>query len=324
MIFPWHAEHWQHALHLLAHERLAHANLLTGPAGIGKLAFCLHYMQTINCTQPGTDQHACEQCGNCRLFKARTHPDVRWLNVDEAADQIKVDDIREINEFMVLSRQQGAYKIVCINHAERINTNAANALLKTLEEPPANSVLFLVSQYADRLLATIRSRCQTWKFRVPDKALALAWLHQQAKSDTLQTLLAISGDRPLLALALHETGLGETRAVFFKDVGLLMKKKVTPTSLSAKLQNTELEQLVVWQQAWCTDLIRCHYASPPMHLENPDLYQGLHQLVGRVNVSLLFGFWDKLIELRRLATTPLNKRLFIEDMLIRCQECLFE
>ena len=246
------------------------------------------------------------------------------INVDEVSDQIKVDDIREINSFMALSRQQGSYKLVCIRYADHMNINAANALLKTLEEPPPNSILFLISHHANRLLATVRSRCQTWRFNTPNTNRAIPWLYQQHEEVDWETLLSVSGNRPLLALEMHETGLGEERVSYYEDIGQLMQQNEKVTSLSLKFQNEPLEKLVTWQQAWCADLIRCHYVNEPVTLENPDIRRTLHSLVGRVDLQSLFQYLDKLLELHRFSKAPLNKRLFIEDMLIRCQEMLVQ
>ena len=332
MVFPWQSENWHQATRYLKDDRLVHAILLLGPAAIGKLEFCLSFIQRLNCTNPTLDDHACGECKDCHLFIARTHPDIRMLNVYEDADQdkkaqnkvelIKVDDIRDINQFMTLSRQQGSYKIVCINHAETMNVNAANALLKTLEEPPQNSILFLISHRADALLPTIKSRCQTWKFKLPDEAKSLVWLGQQQEHDNWQALLEVAGNRTLLALELCESGLGENRAGYYQDLDRFLQGKTDVTKVSAKHQDEQLERLVMWQQTWCADLIRCHYENEPVTLENPDIRRSLHSLVGLVDLHSLFRFMDKLIELRRFSSAPLNKRLFIEDMLIRCQEVL--
>ena len=101
-----------------------------------------------------------------------------------------------------------------------------------------------------------------------------------------------------------------------------MQHKEKVTKISAKLQNEDLDILISWLQGWCADLVRCSYMKEPVTLENPDIRRSLHSLVGRVDLQLLFSFWDKLIELRRFSSAPLSKRLFIEDMLIRCQDIL--
>ncbi|MFK7815844.1 MAG: DNA polymerase III subunit delta' [Gammaproteobacteria bacterium] len=333
MIFPWQHKNWQRAMRFLQDDRLAHAVLLSGPASIGKLEFCLSFIQRLNCTNPSLDDQACGECKDCLLFAARTHPDIRMLNVDEDADQdkksankveqIKVDDIREINQFMTLSGQHGGYKVVCLNYAETMNNNAANALLKTLEEPPKKSIILLITHRADALLPTIRSRCQTWKFHLPDDEQSLIWLNQQKKQDHWPALLKVAGNRPLLAQDLDTSGLGEDRARYYEDLGHFLLGKSNVAKVSSKHQDEQLERLVTWQQAWCADLVRCHYGDEPVTLENPDIRRSLHSLVARVDLHSLFRFMDKLIELRRFSSAPLNKRLFIEDMLIRCQE-IFE
>ncbi len=327
MIYPWQKDNWIQAMRYLKDNKLAHAILLSGADSIGKLDFCLHYIQRLNCTNPNSDNTACGECKDCRLFNARTHPDVRMINVDESeeqkkSDQIKIDDVRELNQFMTLSRQQGSYKIVCINLADNMNINAANALLKSLEEPPENSILFLISHRADMLLATIKSRCQIWKFKLPETEQAISWLNSQEKYSNWDALLKVAGGKPLLAQDLKSSGLGENRSDYYQDLGQLLQGKAKVTKISTKHQDEPLERLVIWQQAWCADLIRCHYDNQPVTLENPDIRRSLHSLVGRVDLHLLFRFMDKLIELRRFSSAPLNKRLFIEDMLIRCQEVL--
>ena len=327
MIYPWLKENWQQATRYLKDDRLSHAILLSGPDAIGKLEFCLSYIQLLNCTSPTVDNFACGECKDCRLFNAKTHPDVRMINVDDSeeqkkSDQIKIDDVRDINQFMTLSRQQGNYKVVCINIAENLNHNAANALLKTLEEPPENSILFLVSHRADTLLATIKSRCQIWKFKLPNSEQAITWLNSKEKTSQWGALLNVAGGRPLLAFDMKLSGLGENREVYYQDLEQFIQGKAKVTKVSANHQDQPLERLVTWQQAWCADLVRCHYNNQPVTLENPDIRRSLHSLVGRVDLHLLFGFMDKLIELRRFSSAPLNKRLFIEDMLIRCQEIL--
>ena len=327
MLYPWQSENWQQAMRILKDNRLAHAVLLTGPDSIGKLEFCLAFIQRLNCSNPTLDGHACGKCKDCNLFVANTHPDVRMINVEEVEDvkkseQIKVDDIRDVNQFMTLSRQQGKYKIVCINDAETMNINAANALLKTLEEPPEFSILFLVSHRAYSLLPTIRSRCQTWKFNLPNKEIALAWLNQQNEISNWDSMLTLAAGRPLLAMNYQYSGLGEVRTSFYQDLSQFLHGKCMVTNVSSAHQNVQLERLVIWQQAWCSDLVRYHYHNQPITLENPDIRRSLHSLVGRVDLHLLFRFMDKLIELRRFSSAPLNKRLFIEDMLIRCKDVI--
>ncbi len=327
MIYPWLEDAWQQYLQYLVNERLTHAILVSGPPAIGKLEFCRAYIQRMNCTNPGPQGYPCRVCENCHLTKAGTHPDVRLVNMEEAEgtdrpEQIRVDDIREINRFMALSRQQGRFKIVCINHAHRMNINAANALLKTLEEPPAGSVLLLISHRVEGLPATIRSRCQIWKFAVPDPALALRWLQEKAASPAWQDLLGACGGRPLLAWESFDSGLGEMRAAFYEQLYALMAGRETVTKISSKLRNEDPERITEWLQAWCTDLIRCCFEEHPKTIENPDLLERLQSLAQQAAPHPLFDCLDQLTESRRIVSTSMNQRLFIENMLVQCQQSL--
>ncbi len=327
MIYPWLAGAWKQYVHYLVDERLAHAILVSGPAAIGKLEFCRAYAQRMNCTKPDPQGYPCGACDNCRLTRAGTHPDVRFVNMEDAgaadrSEPIRVDDIREINRFMALSRQQGQFKVVCINHAHRMNINAANALLKTLEEPPAGSVLFLISHRIEELPATIRSRCQNWKFSVPDPTLALQWLQEKAAGPAWQDLLGACGGRPLLAWQSHDSGLGKTRTVFYEQLHALMEGRETVTGMSSGLRNEDPERIIEWLQAWCGDLIRCCFKEHPETIENPDVLEGLRHLAQQAAPHSLFDCMDRLAECRRIASTSMNQRLFVENMLVQCRQSL--
>ncbi len=327
MIYPWQEDLWQQFVRYLNHKRLAHAILVSGPPGIGKREFCLTYIQRMNCTAPNGQPYPCGACKGCHLTRAGTHPDVRLTHAGEGErssriEQIRVDDIREINRFISLSRQQGRYKVVCINQADRMNINAANALLKTLEEPPSGSVLFLISHRADSLPATIRSRCQTWKFNTPDPQLALKWLQEKADHPAWGSLLAVSGGRPLLAWELHSSGLGKVRTAFYEHMNRFVQGQEAVTGISASLQNEDPERVAGWLQAWCGDLIRFHFEKDPDTIENPDITQSLHGIAEHVDLQSLFGCLGRLAESRRIARAPMNQRLFIEDMLVQCQQSL--
>lgn len=327
MIYPWLEDTWQQYLQYLADERLTHAILVSGPPAIGKLEFCRTYIQRMNCTNPGPQGHPCGACENCHLITAGTHPDVRLVNTEEAegsdrSEQVRVDDIREINRFMALSRQQGRFKVVCINRAHRMNINAANALLKTLEEPPAGSVLFLVSHRIEGLPATIRSRCQIWRFGMPDPALALHWLQEKAASPAWQDLLGACGGRPLLAWESYDSGLGKMRVAFYEQLHALMAGRETVTAISSRLRNEDPERVTEWLQAWCGDLIRCRFRKHPETIENPDVLESLQNLAQQATPHSLFDCLDRLVESRRIVSASMNQRLFIENMLVQCWQSL--
>ena len=172
---------------------LHHGLLVTGAAGAGRNWLCRHLISTLLCqrrlplseasaSSPANLAHAvtagsgsdpstagsgtwCGQCAGCTQLGAGSHPDIRVIRSDDAADVVKVDTVRELSEWLQTTSHYPTGKVAWIQHAERMNTNAANALLKTLEEPAPGTLLLLVAENASALPATITSRCQQVRVR---------------------------------------------------------------------------------------------------------------------------------------------------------------
>jgi DNA polymerase III subunit delta' len=170
--YPWQDNLWQQMAGRAQH---AHAYLLHGPAGIGKRALAERLMASLLCKQP-VGLEACGVCKSCSLLAAGSHPDNYILEPEEADKAIKVDQVRELVSFVVQTAQLGGRKVVLVEPVEAMNINAANALLKSLEEPSGNTILLLVSHQSSRLLPTIRSRCVQQACPLPSEALSLEWL----------------------------------------------------------------------------------------------------------------------------------------------------
>ncbi|MGK0440403.1 MAG: DNA polymerase-3 subunit delta', partial [Pseudohongiellaceae bacterium] len=141
--FAWHAVQWQHLADLCAANRLPHALLFAGPPGVGKLRFAKALAYSLLCEKPGY-QTACGECKQCRLNQT-SHPDLKLIQPEEGARQIKIDQVRGVVQFIVQTSHAGGYKIIILSPAEAMNTNAANAVLKSLEEPTDNCLLILIS-----------------------------------------------------------------------------------------------------------------------------------------------------------------------------------
>lgn len=213
----------------LATQR-AHALLVHGPEGVGQLDFALGLAKAWLCETPQGERDrglACGRCAGCHLVDERSHPDLRLvvpeamraeagLPGDDAGSdedgkkrkpsrEIKVDQIRTALEFAELTSGRASHKVLVIHPAEAINPIAANALLKTLEEPGALRFV-LASGAAQALLPTIRSRCQALRLQMPPREAALAWLAAQGVADAA-VLLDAAGGQPQAALALHAAGL---------------------------------------------------------------------------------------------------------------------
>jgi len=174
-LYPWQKESWQRWAGL--RSRLPHAILLKGPQGIGKFDFAKNLAQSLLCEQPLTDGLACQNCPSCLWFQQETHPDFRLLQPDSLSDleegeereagkkkpsqQISVDQIRGLANFANLSSHRGGHRVVLIHPAEAMNTNAANALLKTLEEPSDHfgqpQTAAIITHYSESLHDTCHS-----------------------------------------------------------------------------------------------------------------------------------------------------------------------
>lgn len=209
----------------------AHALLLHAPGALGQFDLALALSRAWLCETP-SNGHACGQCTSCRLMDGRSHPDFHLLlpealrlplgwsrNDAEAADDgegkskakpsrdIKIDALRAAIDWSQRTSARGGAKVLVIHPAEAMNQVTANALLKTLEEPPGRLRLLLTASDPEGLLPTVRSRCQRLPIETPSTADAIAWLAGQGVADA-GLLLAAAGGQPQGALALHEEGIG--------------------------------------------------------------------------------------------------------------------
>jgi DNA polymerase-3 subunit delta' len=182
---PWLADAWRTLAGALAGGRLHHGLLLAAPAGYGKRALADALVAAALCQDRGPDGHACGRCRACTLLAAGTHPDRVHITfevnpkTDKLRTEIVIEQIRDLSQRLALSSQFGGLQLAIVEPADRLNAAAANALLKTLEEPAANTVIVLVADEPARLPATIRSRCQRIDIRPPAPDEALAWLRGQ-------------------------------------------------------------------------------------------------------------------------------------------------
>jgi len=298
-------------------ERLPHALLLYGRPGLGKYAFALQLAQALLCAAP-RDGVGCGDCHGCRLFAAGTHPDLALIGLVEEAKSVTIDQIRALGDFLSLRPHTAMRKVVVISPAEAMNLNAANALLKLLEEPPLGSILLLVSSHPARLPATIRSRCSRVFFKVPARSEGTSWLRSHASGDTKpEDLLALAGGAPLLANAMVQSGFAENRAQLLEDVATLSSGREDPVACAARWKNLGTGDCLGWFYSFVADLIKRRIAGENAELINPEAERFIAESKSKLEISELYNFIDVIGQYYRQLGGPLDELLILEDILIR-------
>ncbi len=310
-LLPWHRGVWQWLEEYRRQNRLPQALLVSGPSGLGKRQLVQQFAKTLLCA----NRSACGSCFACRLLEGGTHPD--WVTVAPEADKdLTVDKIRDLIDTLALKPQYGQGRVVVIEACDRMNTAAANSFLKTLEEPAPGTVILLLSEFPGRLPATIRSRCQHLKLAVPPLAVSRPWLQRQGFAEEMAELaLALNGGAPLAA---RDWLLGDAparRGEFLKVWAQLLEGRKDPVILAQGWQDEPLEQIIAWLLALTADLVRLSMGLGE-RLLNPDQRTRLQDQAKRLNLTRLFKFWQRLLEVREALHTQLNKALLLEALFL--------
>lgn len=336
MLFPWQKDAWRQLQQF--GDRLPHAILFHGGEGIGKTQFAQHFAQSLLCEQAERDGQACGQCTSCGWFLQYSHPDFRRvrpeaLDEDDAAGEeeggesddapkstkaarapskeIKIDQIRALADFMNVSTHRQGRRVVLLYPAEALNAAAANALLKTLEEPPANTVFLLVTNSLDRLLPTILSRCRKFPLAAPSQEQAMEWLKSQGIGDA-ESWLAQQGGAPIAALDFAQSGM---REALDELLGQLARPSLDGALKAAeRLQKSPVPEIVAWQQRWLFDLFSFKLSGRIRYY--PRYGKQIADLAKRADAAVLMQALKSANERRALAFHPLSARLVIENMML--------
>lgn len=302
---------------MAAPQRLPHALLLTGPAGLGKQVFALHLAQWLLCAQ-STPAGACGHCHGCRLYGVGNHPDLARIQPAEDGKAILVDQIRTLGEFLHLTPHIAAHKVVVLAPAEAMNLNAANALLKLLEEPPAGSYLILVSTQASRLPTTLRSRCSRLEFHSPVRDQGVAWLQTQGSNvEDAQLLLDLAQGAPLRALELAHSNYLQQRLQLMDDVQALSTGQIGALACAARWKTLGTGLCLAWLEGWVGSLIKLMMAPQENSRMDAVATERLQALQKQLNLRHLFQFLERVVESKNLLGGPLDELLLLEDLLIR-------
>ncbi|WP_448090964.1 DNA polymerase III subunit delta' [Pseudomonas azerbaijanoccidentalis] len=316
--YPWQDSLWQQ---LAGRTQHAHAYLLHGPAGIGKRALAERLMASLLCQRPSA-LDACGECKSCLLLKAGSHPDNYILEPEEADKAIKVDQVRDLVSFVVQTAQLGGRKVVLIEPVESMNINAANALLKSLEEPSGDTVLLLVSHQPSRLLPTIKSRCVQQACPLPSEAMSQAWLAKALPDCTDEErgeLLTLAAGSPLAAVNLQAQGVREQRAQVVEGVKKLLKQQQSPTQLAEGWNAIPLLLLFDWFCDWSSLILRYQLTQDEQGLGLMDMRKVIQYLAQKSGQDKVLNIQDWILAQRQkvLSKANLNRVLLLEALLVQ-------
>ena len=317
---PWQENQWRQLQQALSAGRLPHALLLAGDEGLGKEAFALAFSQFLLRGRP-LPHAACGECRSCRFFRAGNHPDFLKLEPEAPGKPIRIDAVREMARWSVLTSQEGERRVTVICPADGMNAAAANSLLKTLEEPVRGNHVLLVSSRAAVLPATVRSRCQKVIFSPPTGPAVQHWLAEQAGDAPWDLLLRVARGAPMTALSLARDGALEIRAKRFDEFRRLWKTSRDPLSVAAAWAETDTGQTLGWLASWLRDMVRLRFRTKVEGLENPDLAEALQVMGEQFDLRDLLELQDRVQSgVTDWKRTNLNIRLQTEDLLIALLE----
>lgn len=313
-------------------EKLPHALLLVGQKGMGKFELAKHFAAALLCESPQINGQACGKCLACNWYSQGNHPDFRLLRPDamneeaeaeegkkKLSQQITIDQVRGLDEFLTVGTHRGGLRIVIVNPTEAMNRSTANALLKTLEEPAPSTLFLLVSSEPMRLLPTIRSRCQVAPVPLPSTKRAISVLAEAGLPDA-ERWLALAGGSPMLALELSKSGETTWLEILIKR--LSAGKATDPLSSASEIEKLIkdgkgkllLKHVVEAFQKWLVDLTLAKNTMPVRYfLPQATTINGLADMIPAMR---LINAYRDMISNRQECEQPVNPRLFLEGLFL--------
>lgn len=327
-LFPWFHENLIQLTKLYQQDRLPHALLISSAGGLGIDNLVTHLSRLILCHENSINQPAeggCGHCKSCLLFKAGSHPDIKIIGPEESKKQIRVDQIRAVSQFIQKTGQQGKNKVIVIDPADQLNLQAANALLKSLEEPPSGTFLILITDRPAVLLPTIRSRCFKVPIGVPRVETQENWLKEKVPdSDVLNTLLSISEGKPCEALELFEGEGLAIREQLQSELELMFSKKLSSVEIAAKWSRLPVTLVMFWLALWSTDICRYLGSKGIAAFRDPNMGKISKFTVKNANPDSIFALTDYILESKAGFDNQanLNQQLVLEDILIKWHDII--
>jgi len=271
--------------------RLPHALLLAGVSGIGKRPFARWLSESLLCRKPNLQAGqigACGECESCRQLLADSHPDFKMLQPEGASAIIKVDAVRSLVDWLQLTAGQGSYRIALLEEADRLNRNAANSLLKTLEEPADNTILILTATRLGALPATIRSRCQK------------------------EISLSEASGAPYLAILNNSEEKLLSKELLLKAWSDLFLHKGSIGRISDSLSKLDTSECLASFSRWC--LMASKHGEQLDVTTHPELQAVIEKTAERLEPHQWFTLYDRLFQLHRIDSASFKTQTVLEGL----------
>lgn len=309
----------------MARDRVAHAYLFCGPEGVGKKLVALEFAKLINCAEPGQDGGDCG-CLSCSKTERGLNPDIRLFDYPDEKT-IKVGHVREdIENAVHLSPYENPYKVFIIDGAERMNFNAQNAFLKTLEEPPRNSVIILITPLADLLIPTVRSRCQAVVFQPLPEEEVRRFLESEKPEEKNPGLVSrISGGSIGKAMGTDEDYMRKRTEYLLCAANVDAKKPLTLFDSVEKMRKEikgggpgELGTVFDVLSSWVRDAIVLKTSGDGEKITNVDMSGRIGEYAEKRDIGELLGKFRALEEtMERISSNNANVEVSLENLLLR-------
>ena len=304
MIHPWNQTLWQRLEKNIAQGRLPHALMLCGPQGLGKYAFAKALAAKVITERP-------------ELIDEGSHPDYFEVLPEDRAHAIKVDQIRLLSQKLNQTAQYNGYQVAIIHPAQNMNVQAANALLKTLEEPPGQVLIVLICDQLGNLPATILSRCQKLDFYYQPSGEAKAWLRSEL-SEEAELYLKLANDAPLRAVELSKENVLEQRDTVLKALIHFSQRKLSVVASAKALADVDKLRLMYLLSLITQDLLKLAAGATDDTMINIDRLDALKRFVAKFSLEQLQS-WDKaLAQAQNLIArgANINLGLLLENLLL--------
>jgi DNA polymerase-3 subunit delta' len=322
---PWHRDRWQQAVSLFKSGSAGHAYMLSGEADIGKRHFAMMLAEYLLCRQPLADA-ACAVCSVCLLNAAGNNPDLLSIEPEEGSKQIKVDQIREIRQFLETRSHGFGKRVIILDTAESLGISSANALLKGLEEPPQDVIFLLISDRPKAVLATISSRTQVFRLPRPERSEVLAWLLTsgtvQSAAD-LELIIDLAQGRPFVARAILESGTASQLQEIGDTLLSIAQGKDYPVAVASRFSKSQCTEFLSVLLYWLSELSKHRLTGAETLLKGQSLRTaalllGSDGTDASAQTKSLLGLYSAVAAAQgqMIGSSNPNTQLMLEDLLL--------